>query len=317
MAAQKSVKHKLTRRKLTNQRKRPQYFVRWFFLLGVSALLLWGSWQLFGSWRNRIWREGTRITFVVSERDPIIYSLSPDGKLLEFKLPGNTQIETAGGYGTFLAGSLWELDQQKGKDGELLRLSIQRTLGIPVDAWIGGGEQLFSRGYLSKIAVFKESTNLTFFDRLALLINISGVNSADKKSLDLEESRILRKERFLDGVEGFIVVPEEAKLFFEALRDEEVVREGKTLTVVNTTSARGLARMVADVAGTLGVRVVATQTQGEGRDDICVIRGKKEDLGSLSARRLSQIFQCKRENGETRGATSLEIILGGDFVNTF
>ncbi|MDO8503411.1 MAG: LytR C-terminal domain-containing protein [bacterium] len=325
MAAQKSVKHKLTRRKVVNQRKKPQYFVRWIFLLGVFILLFWGGWRLFGLFRNRVWRGDARITFVVHARDPIIYSLSPTQKLLSFKIPGNTQIETVGEYGTFPAGSLWELGQQKGKGGELLRLSIQRSLGISVDAWIGeGGGEFFSPRPLSRIVALKEAilgggiaTNLTFFDRLALLINLSSVNSADKKSLDLETSRVLKKQEFPDGASGFVVVPEQAKLIFQALRDEGIVREGKTLIVVNTTPQHGLAGKVADVAGALGVRVIAAQTEGSARDGHCVIRGKKEDLGSLSARRLSQVFQCEREDGEARGGAKLEIILGRDFVNTF
>lgn len=326
MSAQKSVKHKLARRKESRERKKPHFFLRWGFLLITLALFFGGSWRLFESFRNRVWREGARITFVVHARDPIIYSFSPQTReLLVFKIPANTQIETAGGYGTFPASNLWELGAQKGEGGEILRLSIQRSLGIPVDAWIGKeGEKFFSQRPLFWIAAFKEAllggeteTSLTFFDRLSLLLDVSSVSSADRRNLDLEVNRVLKKEKLPDGVEGYVIVPEEARLVFDILRDESVVREGKTLVVVNATSQRGLAGKVADIAGILGMRVVAVQTEGEEGEGVCVIRGKKEDLGSVSSRRLSQIFHCVREKGEARGAAALEIILGRNFVNTF
>lgn len=326
MPAQKSVKHKLTRRKSASRRRNPGYFVRWILLLGISVLLLWGSWRLFNSFRNRVWKEGTRITFAVAARDPVLYSYSPQSReLLVFRIPGSTQMEVAGGYGTFPAGNLLELGRGKGKEGDLLRLSIQRSLGIPVDAWLGeGGEKFFSPRPLSKIAAFKEvlsgsllPTNLTFFDKAALILNVSGVGTADRRSLDLEVTKVLKREKFSDGVEGFVVVPEQGKLLFEALRDELIVREGKTLVVVNTTTERGLASRVANIGGVLGMRVVGIQTEGEEGDAPCIVKGKREHLRSVSAHRLSQIFQCKTEEGDTRAATSLEIILGRDFVNTF
>ncbi len=320
------TRRKLARRKATQERRKPGFFIRRILLALLLSIVLWGSSRIFNSFQNRVWREGTRITFVVDSENPVVYSFSPEtGKLLFFEIPKDTQITVAGGYGTFPVASLWELGQQKGKGGDLLRLSIQRSLGIPVDAWIGeGGAEFFSPRPLGRVTAFKEAivkggieTSLTFFDRVAIFMNVSSVNFVDRRSLDLEASRVLRREKFLDGAEGYVVVPETAKLVFEVLRDESIVREGKTLVVINATPQRGLARMVADIAGVLGMRVVAVQTEGEEKDGICIVRGKKGDLESLSARRLSQVFQCKIEEGAPSGASSLEIILGRDFVNTF
>lgn len=325
MPAQKSVKHTLARRKKSAERKKPHFFFRRILFLAIVVVLFFWGWRLFDSFRNRVWQERTRITFVVAERDPVLYSFSPQSReLLVFRIPRSTQMEVAGGYGAFLAGNLWELGRSKGEAGELLRLSVQRSLGIPVDAWLGdGGEEFFSPRPLSRITILKEAllgsiaTNLTFFDRLSLLVDVSGVPSADRRSLDLEVNKVLKKEEFLDGVDGYVVVPEQAKLFFDVLRDESVVKEGKTLIIVNATPQRGLAGKVADIVGVLGIRVVATQTDSETLEGRCIVRGRKEDLRSLSARRLLGIFRCKSEEGDPRGASSLEVLLGRDFVNNF
>ena len=96
---------------------------------GLQALIL--------GWREKVWISNSRLTVVVAQEDPIIYSFDPiQEKLTIFAIPHDTQVETSSSYGNLLVGNLWKLGEQEKMDGELLRLSLQKTLGIPIDAWV-------------------------------------------------------------------------------------------------------------------------------------------------------------------------------------
>src|SRR3990167_6129084 len=122
-----------------------------------------------------------KLIFVVASDNPKVYSYNPQAeKLVVFEIPANTQIETSRGYGQWFAGSLWKLGEQEKLRGELLRESVQKSLGLPVDGWIEErGEALFAPRKLGVMSALFEAltttrikSNLTFFDRLHLLMKV-------------------------------------------------------------------------------------------------------------------------------------------------
>lgn len=282
---------------------------------------------LAASWRARLWVSGTRITVVVAGQDPKVYSYDPQtGKVAYFVIPGAVQLKTAGEYGSWPAQSLWDLGHQEKMEGNLLRLSVQKSLGIPVDAWISSkGETMFDSHPLGWLSAFWKAlfvkdvkTNLTYFDRANLLAKISGVGTADRQKIDLVSMGVLSKTRFADGAEGYIVIPEQARVSLTFLRDDLVAGEAKRVEVVNASVKSGLAGEVASVVSTLGVRVVGTRTENSARGG-CEVKGSKKELESLSARRIAKILDCETRETDSLGKSfaDLEIVLGEDFARRF
>ena len=285
-----------------------------------------GLWKIYLSWQNRVFVSGTRLTVVAAQENPTLYSYSPSSRELTIiVIPKNTQVEAAGGYGSWSVGSLWDLGNQEGKGGEVLRNTVMKAFGIPVDGWVGpDGEDLFKNEALSfPVKVFKAissgsiKTDLTFFDRLSLL-SIGAVSSSRRGSLDLEAKGVLAKKRLPDGVEGFIIIPERGKIVFEELRDSALLNERKTAFVFNATGKAGLAGQAVQVVSTLGIRVIGAG-KGEEKIEDCQIRVKEKDSGSISARKLSRIFGCRMiTGGFTESASSdIEILLGEGFAKRF
>lgn len=316
---------KLARRKVSRERFKPTILLRKFLITVVLLLSFGFLWKTFASWQGRLWNGESRFTVVVGGEDPTVYSFNPaTGSLVFVRIPKNTQVETAYGYGTWLIGSLWELGKQEGLGGRVLTETIKKTFGIPVDGYIdGGGEKLFKTGAGNFLFAVREAalsgameTNLTFFDRMAVLARVGGTNLLNRREIDLVASRVVSQKVLSDGVEGYIVVSEQTRPAFEKnFRDDAVFQETKTLTVVNTTKRAGLAQEVARLASIVGIRVIGTETRevdGQG----CVIRADPQALNSLSAQRLSALLGCERVEGETQGA-DLELFLNEEFAKRF
>lgn len=328
MPAQAKIDKGSRRKKARREKKRrltPSVLLGRFLTIALLALALGGFYKLFSSWQTRLWIPNTRFTVVVARDNPTIYSYNPkNGELLVIPIPKNTEVEASGGYGNFLVGSLWELGVREGTGEETLSVSLTKALGLPIDAWIGPeGEGLFQGQPLAwpvlalKALVSGQlKTNLTFFDRFQILLAAGGTSQVNRRIIDLEGTSIIKRTFLADGVEGFTVLPERAKVVFEAFRDEVVLGEGHTLIVVNTTEKRGLAADVVRVAITLGVRVVGT-SQREEKVAGCVVKRRPNIKGSVSARKLAGIFGCRHEVGDFLGASDMELVLGEEFAKRF
>jgi len=284
---------------------------------GLQALIL--------GWREKVWISNSRLTVVVAQEDPIIYSFDPiQEKLTIFAIPHDTQVETSSSYGNLLVGNLWKLGEQEKMDGELLRLSLQKTLGIPIDAWVEErGSGLFdqnSLGWFSAsweaLASGKLKTNLTFFDRASLVLGVGKLSIRDRREIDLVGNGVLVKTKLSDGMVGYKVVPEKSKIVLDILKDDLVFEEGKKIIIANATGKGGLASQTAQIGSVLGARVIGTQTSQEDVNN-CEVRGKKEDINSLTSKRIASIFSCNVKETEKPGAADLEVILGKSFLEKF
>lgn len=308
---------KLHWRRTKKERFKPGNISR-LFLLALSVVLLVGlSWRLYSSWVSRIWLEPSRITVVVVQEDPILYSYNPQTRsIFIVKIPKSTQIEASYGYGNWFAGSLFDLGRQEGLKGDLLVKSLQKEFGIPIDAWVDRrGEVLFTRNGYSG---FFGETNLTFFDRLNLILAISGSDPSLYREIDLVAEGVIKEIKLTDGEEGFEVIPERAKVVFELLKDDAVLSERKTAVIVNLSEEPGLAGKVAQIAGTLGIRVIGVQTGNVG-EETCSIHAFGEDSESLSVQRIGRVLGCKiqDQNHALSVPADIEIRLGEEFAKRF
>lgn len=303
-------------RRTKKERLKPGNILR-LFLLALSVVLLVGlSWRLYSSWKGRVWQPGSRITVVVAQEDPIIYSYDPAAKsVVIVKISKNTQVEASYGYGNWFAGSLFDLGRQEGLKGNLLVKSLQKEFGIPIDAWVDRrGEVLFTRNGYSG---FFGETNLTFFDRLNLILATTGSDPSLYREIDLVNEGVVKKIQLADGEEGFEVIPERAKVVFELLKDDAVLLERKTVVIVNLSEESGLAGKVAQIVGTLGVRVIGVQTGNVADSETCSIRASGEDSQSLSVQRVSRILGCEIQDQALSVPADIEIRLTDEFAKRF
>lgn len=323
-----SARHRLrVRRAKTAKResRSPKGIITKIVFVLCSLFFVLGLWNLYNSWKNSQWITGTRITAVVASADPKIYSFNPQAsKLTIMAIPTKTQISASGGRGEWLAGSLWKLGEQEKLGGQVLAQSLQNTLGLPIDGWAEEpGAALFVNRKLGFVSAFIEAvtssrikTNLTFFDRLQILLQVGTVGFSGRRELDLVSSGAVRAQKLADGEEGYVVIPEKAKIAFEEIRDDLVFAEGKKLKVFNTSKKAGLAAEVTRVITTLGLWVISTGSSDEAVED-CQVRGDSQNTKSISARRLAAVLGCKVSDKDTGGPEDLELWLGESFAQRF
>ncbi len=316
---------KVRRSKTATVRKSPKSIFKLGVLFLTILILGFVGFKLYSSWLTRLWIPGSRVTIVVATENPKIYSYNPaDGKLTIIEVPQNTQVDASYSYGTWQAHGLWGFGFQEGKKGNLLRASLQKSLGLPIDGWVDAqGEKLFTGATLDwPQALFQAvssaslKTNLTFFDRMSLLLKVGTVGTSERENYSLEKQGVIKKTKLQDGSDGYVIIPEKAKAELEFLHDDRVFSEAQRVVVVNTTRTSGLATSVATVATTLGVRVIGTQSSDEQIGD-CTVRGPKEKLNTLSSLRMVKVFGCKTQVKELSGPEDLEIVLGADFAKRY
>lgn len=331
MPAQVRFAHRVKQRTARNDREKPRRvrlrnITQPIFFIVLSFFVLSFSFFVFRSWNSRVWRNNARITVAVAEENPTIYSYNPQNQsIYKTTVPENTQVTASGGYGEWLAGSLWGLGQQEGLGGKVLKNSIIKSLGIPIDGWVDkNGEVIFSGGKFGLFGavtqVFKMrgiKTDLTFFDKVNLLVALGQVGRFSRTDIDLEKRGIIKVEELSDGLKGFIVVAERSTTGLDILRDDKVFVEMKTLKVSNASSKSGLAQEVSRVASVLGVRVLDTSSADDKYRGTCLITGEEAHIKSLSAKRLSQIYGCEKSVKKLNGAANLEFTIGDRFAKDF
>ena len=286
------------------------------FLILLLAFL---SWKLYLAWKNRIWDGSSQITIVEAGPNPKIYSFDPTSQELAIlELPYSLEIEASYNLGSWFVGSLYELGLQKRMKGELLRSSLQKSLSIPIDAWVASksGDVFFQDKGYAKIIPLDMATNLNFIDRLNLLIKGSGPRIT-RKEINLITLGAVRKKDDSSQEEAYVLTSKRLEATLTRnFRDELVFSESKTISIINTTSRTGLAQEVSQVVGNLGVKVIETK-QNSQPVEYCILKGSPKELASNSASRLERLFKCKKEASPLEGPANLELTLGEAFAQEF
>lgn len=298
----------------------PLFWLAVIFFIGFLAFKLYSAWQ------NRVWM-GARITIIVAAREaPRVYSYNPENQsLTTFEIPKNTQLDASGGYGTWLVGSLWDLGSQEKVGGEILKNSVQKSLGIPVDGWMDSrGGILFDSGKFGFLGALGQvfqmrgiKTNLTIFDKFNLLLSVGRVGRFSRTDISLLKKNVIERRKLSDGVEGYLVIPERTTTALDVLRDDRIFSEMKTIKISNATQKSGLGGEVSRVVSVMGLRVIDTGSIGEEHDGTCILIGEEEDMKSLAAQRVAQIYGCQKVFRKPAGAADLEFVIGEGFLTEF
>lgn len=292
------------------RRRKPGFLFTCFLVVTFLLLAVGAAAKIYQSWQNKVWIEGARISVVIPLADPTVYSYDPQNQTVtSFSIPKTTEITLAGEYGNWPAGSAWQLGVNENK-AWLLSASIQKSLGLPVDAWVGQ-VGIFDKAPLSFLLEGK--TNLTFFDRLRLVAAVGKVGRLGRNQLDLVKLGVLKKTELADGQDGYIVVSEKIESVLDVLRDDRIFAEGKTVRIVNASGKSGLGAQGKRTATLLGLRVIGVDTGRQAFGGVCRLSAKQAATG-LVYRRLMQVFGCEPSGQLPQGPADFEITIGEEFA---
>ncbi len=248
----------------------------------------------------------------------------------------NVYVDVPKGYGEWTIGSVFPLGQEDGGRGTaLLRLSLARLVGLPVDGIIikegsaDTAEDIVSSFRKNQLAFLglagSIKSNVSTWELFTLGKFISSVRSDKVISLDLAKSTITESKLLPDSSRVLGIDTIQLDSFIRNnLSDAAFIDENATIAVLNATNHPGLAqyasRMITNMGGTV---VFMGNTESlQGKSLVVDISG---DLGSaqITKKRLEEIFApwCQKDpcgSNDPKVVNSraqIVIVLGEDFYS--
>lgn len=318
-----------------------QIFVRVATVFCIFIILFLGVkiWQTF---KNSRWDGKHEVNFVVQTEDVTIFSFNPQKRFLNIlKIPADTYIPVAKGYGEFKIKNIYKLGQmEKIGGGELLNRSIQRFFAIPIDGWIklknytsqsrSDNTSSYNLENNNLLPVFlliikrQAETNLSWWDLSRLFWQTKNLNIDQINKVDLEKTSFISKETLGDGSQVFkFEITNVDDLTIRLFSDEEVLKEDLQVIVLNGTDHQGLAKDMARVVKNLGAELIGVKDYNKKIDQSQIFCQSRSQTTSYTVHRIARSFAMKINPDFTSGEklndqeVDLTIILGEDFWQKF
>lgn len=230
-------------------------------------------------------------------------------EVTKISVPADTYISSAYGFGDWRMGSLLKLGKQEGYDGELLRLSLVKSLHFPVDAWVEG--ELPSSNIFQLSRVIGQNSSLNLRQRMQLALFVFRTPAQNWFNIDLSHTSFISEEKLPDGDNGFLVsrqIPPQLGTIFTIPTDDKIVRIG----IYDRTDKKGTT--IRDL--TEGIHILGGDwaiIEQSAEDTECVVKGNNP----LIVNRISTVFVCEVNTSPVEGNFDVEMIVGNKFKERF
>ncbi len=302
-----------------------------YLLWAILLVFLFGlGWRAYCGLTRSIWDGRNQVNLVFAGQPTLVASFSPlQGSLGILLISDRAYIKTTHGYGQYRIEKIWELGELEGRP-ELLAESVQESLGLVIDGWIGSQENKMVFSFpeeekekrikktildcLFQLIRKKKKTNLTRWDLVRLWWQIRGVRFDKITIIDLEKTSALLPLALPDGTSGFEIDQNRLDSFITRyFQDEQIKEEDFSLEIVNATSHSGLAAQGARVVANLGGRVIAMSDR-DLKINTCEIKSRREERGSYTFKKLMKVFDCQANPEDLEDSRAgVMIILGEDY----
>lgn len=260
-----------------------------------------------------------------------------EGRTLILNISDDTYTELPKGYGEWKVGSIYRLGEEENPPigPRLLKLSVSRMLGLPVDGIIllqnkqvGDAQQLVTKLRKNPIAglLFLNNikTDLSPSETARFISSLSSVRADKIKVLDMAKSNITESRLLPDSSRVLGINTIKLNTFVrDNMNDDTILENNNSVAIYNATSYPGLAQEAARYVTNLGANVVIVASTQEYQKKTSVFL--QESLGSetvdFTLRRLSQVFApwCLKEKCGTvdpkitSSRAQINIVIGEDF----
>lgn len=294
----------------------------------VFIFFVWFAFFVYQSFKNALWDGEHQFNLVVQNEKIFVYSYHPgDGLFNILLIPEKSHMPVARGFGQYPIANIFKLGEMEGiGGGQLLSLSLEEFLAVPIDGYIIRSPQ--SRSSLTDqalsevnfiplyLCVFQNScqTNLTSLDLLRLFLSLRQLKAGQVKLVDFSETEGLKEEELVDGSRilqsDYFVID---KLSLKLFSDEQALEEGLTVSVFNATSGSGVAKNAGRLIKNFGADLV---NLGDSNEEVEKTRFsyKSEDLkDSYTLKKLADVFGADEIVFDNTIGAELKLVIGNDF----
>lgn len=282
----------------------------------IIALILVAFFAFIG-FHTRFWSRQEKLTLVINRGKEGVVVAIFNPKLAEITtifLPANVQVLVAGELGSWRLGSVWQLGFNEKIGGSLLARTITKNFAFPTVAWADRPAFGFVNGRMADFfkAVFGAyKTNLTIGDRIRIALFCLRTTKTGREEIHLNETNLLKKTRFIDGEEGYLVAGQIPEAIAAIFSSNQASGQSLKARIIDSSQKALLAEKLGRVIEVAGIKVIAI-SQENGKDLGCRIWGKNRIL----IERFAQIFGCKKEKNSSANF-DLEIEIGKNFSQQF
>lgn len=225
--------------------------------------------------RRLEWDRNTNLNIVIRSQTTDFLSYNPyDRRVVIVRFPDETYLNVPG-YGNWQVRSIYELGQSEKVPigGELLKVSLSRVMGVPINGVLVGGNQLSERStnqlledvrgsptFLFSLTA-NSTTDLSFMEILRFWWEIRSIRFDKIQTINLAQSDITSWEVLSDGTRVLKINQPLLDQRLEGMLQEGfLARERLSVAIFNSTSHPLLADRAARIVSNLGGRVVETST---------------------------------------------------------
>lgn len=302
------------RNRLNNEAKRSRlFFLAKLLVLPVLLILI----LLFFKISDKYWNGSDKFGYVFRLPNGDIATTVLDPKLSEettLIIPGDTQVDVAGNYGTFRVKNVWQLGIDEKLDGRLLAGTVTKNFLFPVFLWSDSDIESLKDGNLFgtlKFIISPKKTNIPLGDRVMAGLFSLQLKSIDKTEINLGTSKFLQKVKLNDGQTGFLINGAVSGRLTAYFSDNDFADSSLRVEIIDATETPGVSDKVGQVIQVLGGKVVSVEKKTEDANLDCMVTGNNSKI----VRKISNLFGC-RELKE-KSIFDLEIRLGSKFARRF
>jgi hypothetical protein len=275
----------------------------------------------------------------IKAKDIGIMNIDPiNKKLTLLSLPDNTYLEVPKGYGWWGLDKVYELgqEQEPAIGAELLHLSLQNLIALPLDRLIIAGESDQTKTVSELVESWRSNpvfawiglrsiqSNFTPAEKWQFLFSLSGTRQDKFRILDLYQSDITDNRLLPDSSRVLGVNQIKLDLFIrDQLIDQQIFQEGYAIAVYNATNHPGLANDLARIITNLGGNVIISSNSEQLIQESKVVLQDADPTIAKSStfERLSYLVSpncfknvCTSDDPKiTRSRGQIVIVLGEDY----
>jgi len=273
----------------------------------IPVLLILAGW-VFIKLDTRYWNGTDKFDYVFRQDNGDVAVTVLDPKLSESTtliIPGDTQVDVAGNYGTLRIKNVWQLGFDEKLGGKLLASTVTKNFLEPTFLWSDNDVNSF------KFIFAPKNTNIPLGDRIAMTIFSMQVKSVNNSTVDLGKSQFIKKTVLSDGASGYILTGPVSARITSNFADNDFADQSLRVDIADSTGSPGSANTVGEIIEVMGGKIVSVDRKPTDSVLDCVVLGNNSKI----VKKIANLFGCK-SSGE-KSVFDLEIRLGALFAKRY
>lgn len=273
-----------------------------------------------------------RETLVLVGNPTVLWSWNKrDNSFVLIALPSDTVIDAVHGYGAYSLDALWKLGEIDKKEQNLLRLSMQEYLGIPVQWYLGRKNDALDANPRDPKEIVRSLLSVSNFGSYMMRqlhtnvpLTIYGsfiksflLSTPDKiTTYDLKNQSVMQDETIADGTSvKRLNVNRFDEIIGHTLDNDDMRNERVSVAVYNTSDAPSVGQRVARLLGHMGIFVITVGNDSPEITD-CTVTASKDVLRTKTAGFIRRLYDCKEHVEEATVRADLILRMGSIYADT-